>query len=333
MDIDNRTPFAYFHSRSLNSHGEFFDFCVMRGTYQITADGRLDRAASQVPPALTDGYYGDPLASSLRIENDLAPYKPRADIYFVDPVARSPEGGRQASWPVSVRVGPLHLQATVTGERTWTNTLLGGWNLSEPTPCDAVLLRFETAYGGASRSDPADRHPANPIGRGYCSRDELSRPCQLPSPQVLSHGPAPVRPGGSLEPIVLTPVHRGWAPRNSLGGTYDESWKATKWPLAPDDFRYDFYNCAPAALQLSGYLAGDEAVEVSGVGRRPGYRFSLPETRRPVLMMLAGSRVYLADFALDTLILDLEAEVVSLVWRAAFLRPSDVDAARLTFKE
>lgn len=333
MQIENTTPYPHFDSKFLTPQGDFLRFCVLRGTFQLVDGCRLELAPEQRGPVLVDEYYGDPKRSSLRVENDLAPYKPRADVYFVDPVTRSPSGEAERSWQVSVRLGSIRLRLRVTSPRAWRRANLGRWRLSEPAKCREVSIRFEEAYGGASPLSPANQCQENPVGRGYFlpSAAEVKT---VAAPQVEAID-APIHaigPGGI--PAGLTPIHRGWQPRASLAGTLNAAWMTTKWPLAPDDFQDAFYNCAPPELQLPGYLQGYEEVEVRAIGRRPLTRFHLPERRKPILLMYnQQGRVYRADFALDTLIVDLEADVVSLVWRAAFSTPEPVTAERLVLSE
>ena len=31
----------------------------------------------------------------------------------------------------------------------------------------------------------------------------------------------------------------------ALAGTYDDSWKQTRWPGLPEDFDFGYWNCAP----------------------------------------------------------------------------------------
>lgn len=331
MTIENQTPFSHFDSVALSPNGEFFRFCVVRGTFEINPDGVLEVSNSQPPPALEDEYYGDPTKSSLRIENDLAPIKPHAEIYFVDPVARPESGRPETSWDVSIRVGDLSCRLRAYGERSWYRSLLGAWKLTEPVASEHIPITFERAYGGADSHNAGKVIEENPVGvGGFFESDQK----ELIAPQIETFDSPIVAPGPGGKAVGLTPVHRGWLPRRALGGTFDADWKTKKFPLAPDDFSNAFFNCAPRELQYSGFLAGDEWVEFTGLGPADITRFQLPGRRKPVLLMLNQTgTVYKADFELDTVIFALENRLVTLLWRAAFSTPQPVDAERLIYSE
>ncbi|MGO9769062.1 MAG: DUF2169 domain-containing protein, partial [Roseiarcus sp.] len=58
----------------------------------------------QPPILLQDVFYGEPNASSLRRQSDLAPGRLATDVTF-EAIARAPEGKLLPSWPVAVMIG------------------------------------------------------------------------------------------------------------------------------------------------------------------------------------------------------------------------------------
>ena len=50
---------------------------------------------------------------------------------------------------------------------------------------------------------------------------------------------------GDYPVVGLGAVGRWWQPRLALAGTYDDSWKQTRWPGLPEDFDFGYWNCAP----------------------------------------------------------------------------------------
>jgi len=87
-------------------------------------------------------------------------------------------------------------------------------------------------------------------------------------------------------------------------------------PLLPLDFDRAFFNAAPRGLVSKGHLRGDEAVRVSGASPEGRVEFALPGVPPP------RCRIALRDgedesFAtnLDTVIIDLDARRLVLLWR------------------
>src|SRR5262249_40669920 len=141
METDNLTPFPEFSFQSIDNSGQVIDTFVVRAIFEISERGELRIAENQLGPQLTDSYYGDPKLSSLRFEHGRTPVKPRGELYFVDPVARSPKGNPSTGWPISIRVGPIKYDFYVTGPRYFRRTRFSSWRLSEPELCTEVEVR------------------------------------------------------------------------------------------------------------------------------------------------------------------------------------------------
>ena len=52
-------------------------------------------------------------------------------------------------------------------------------------------------------------------------------------------------PWGAYRPMALGPVGRGWRPRLSYAGTYDQHWIDEVFPFLPADFDDRYYQAAP----------------------------------------------------------------------------------------
>jgi hypothetical protein len=195
-----------------------------------------------------------------------------------------------------------------------------------------VQLNFEQAWGGKAKTSD-DFCDANPVGKGYEALVDSS--CnRAPAPQIECAQNPVSSPDNSNVPIALCPVSRAWLPRRTFAGTYDQEWKEKKWPFSPDDFSDQFHSCSPAMLQRSGFWNGDEGIHLQNIGRRPEYRFKLNETRRPTLLLMGeNDSVYVADFNCDTIVLDLENDSVSMVWRSSFSTPHPTTYEKLVLAE
>ncbi|KVD71666.1 hypothetical protein WS62_10040 [Burkholderia sp. ABCPW 14] len=144
-----------------------------------------------VPLVMADEYEGETGTSSVKRESDLAPFKPKCDV-LVRATAHAPHGVPAASWPVRVRVfddGNMVVDKglRVTGARSFTKGWRG-WKLGDPEPAVAVPVRWEQAYGGASRVMLAAGETGasaelelnevcftNPLGRGWVEKRFLDR--------------------------------------------------------------------------------------------------------------------------------------------------------------
>lgn len=324
MRLANHTPFPALAFESLAPDGLVFITLVLKATFDILADGTLRLSPEQTPLALSDEHYGDPLASSVRVESDLAPFKPRADILFIDPVALAPGGRPARSWTVSVRVGSLRHELRVTGPRRWVRGVFRRWSLTDPEPATEVAVRHELAYGGQWREgDAGDACQENPVGTGVIGPAE--RRDGFPGPQV-EDPQSPVRGANRTDtrPTGLTPVGRGWLPRRMLAGTFDQRWLDEQWPKLPKDFRYRHHNAATEALQYEGYLIGGEPFVIEGLFPAGRISFSTPPLN---LLTVAGRRD--GSFSthpcrIDTAIIDATGGRVSFLARSVFAAAPDV---------
>lgn len=132
---------------------------------------------------------------------------------------------------------------------------------------------------------------SNPLGRGWIEerhietmrKAELEPLDRIPVPQIHALGGATVQPvcvrhpdridpespdefiriakGYGAHPAGLGIVGRPWVPRLQLAGTYDEKWKAERWPCLPNDFDFGYWNCAPRDQQLE-MLPPDARIEL-----------------------------------------------------------------------
>lgn len=200
---------------------------------------------------------------------DMGLPKPCAEI-LVAGSCRTPNARPLAAQEVSFRVGDVRRHIAVFGDRTRVDGVAG-----KPVPFTAIPLVWERAFGGPD-------FPANPLGRGL---DKDNAPGNLapnledPLHPLLSRDdlPAPVCPF-SID--LANPVRR------ALAGTFDDTWKRTRWPGYPDDMDPDFAHAAQKAQWLrtsnavSGFFKGDELVEMVGMHHlHPHMSMRLPGLR------------------------------------------------------
>lgn len=296
---------------------------VVKATFDLVHDGVCSIAETQVP-CLGEVPWEDGDPPSLRTESDYAVFKPRGEWYLS---GHAHVVGSRPTTVLSVeaRVGAQRKRLTVWGDRTWKRGVLGAVP-SEPEPFTRMPLRWERSFGGA-------QVPENPVGRGSDKRDDGAMLPNLEDPArpVLSRDDRP-------SPVGLFAIPAAWRARSRLTGTYDDVWKASRWPYFPRDFRLEFFQAAPPDQRLErGYWDGDEVIELVGlhpqvhrlrtrlpglharafierVSRPPGSpRLDLLE--RAELEAMGRPRLKEVELRLDTIVIDSDAGQVLCTFR------------------
>lgn len=106
MEFRNLTPYPAMAFDALDQHDQRFHVVVMRLTFELQDDGTLLLAPEQTSLVMTDEYYGEMNASSVRQESDLAPYKPHTDVIVIAN-ACAPQGRATDEFAVALKInGP-----------------------------------------------------------------------------------------------------------------------------------------------------------------------------------------------------------------------------------
>jgi hypothetical protein len=116
----------------------------------------------------------------------------------------------------------------------------------------------------------------------------------------------------------MGPLARSWEPRLGLAGTFDDAWRASRWPDLPLDFDFAHYNSAHPDLIAEVPLRGDEEIALEGVHPEGDLKLSLPAYRMALLFRLKDGALAPAPLFLDTLLVDVPKGRVHLTWRATF---------------
>jgi len=314
MDVLDETPFDTLVFESISHDGEPLQTVVVRASFDIVPGAILRPSPEQQAVVTADEYYGKPNVSSIRYPNDLAPYKPNADI-IINATAECPYGNPAEVWPVRVKVGQLTKSFLVTGPRSWRKGLFG-WKLGDLEPCSSVPIRYEYAYGGECEQESDHKlWERNPIGCGFGSPRNVDGD-RLPAPQIVSQN-APIdriSEEGVTEGLGATAP--AWLPRRDFAGDFGdgENWAKARAPLMPDDFKYDFFNAAHPDLIYDGFLQGGESVRLEGI-KAEKLEFELPIFEFAMVITDKASFEYGSFGLLDTLHIDSEEMKSYMVWR------------------
>ncbi|UYV13426.1 MAG: DUF2169 domain-containing protein [Phycisphaera sp.] len=304
MEIQNLTPmpFAMMHGRlGFPAHSLSL---IVRGTFKLV-EGKPAEALEE-QPAIGGDVLDD--QDRLRYEGEFVPFKPKADLLLVGH-CHTPSGQALQSCPVLFRVGQTERLLGVFGDRRWQKKMLGLVPIrSDPEPFTTMSITYDRAFGGANSK-------ANPIGIGANSEREHRLP-NIEDPHDLIGSPT-----HSPTPAGFGPLPRDWALRSGKLGTYRKDYLQTRWPWFPEDFDPTYWNAAPPPMQVD-YLKGDERVYLQNLvadkpefdGTLPGLRVRCFVTRKPTEESdEEGSQE--VPMHLDTLWVDTDEMVVTLVWR------------------
>lgn len=329
MDLLNYTPFSpfVFESRDWDEDDHFV--IVVRGTFKVVPGRSLIPIPEQQPIVVADQYYGEPLKSSLRSDSDLAPFKLASDIFLVGS-AKSPGGEPCRRWRTALQAGSLRYEADVTGPRNWSYTSVGGWSLSSPEPCRLVPLKHEMAFGGSVGDGAEDAFPLNPVGLGYSTRRSRRTLEPFPAPQIESPGHPISDIAADYDPAGYAPIPKTSPQRLQYAGTYDDAWKESRWPNLPEDFDYRYYNAARPELQVEEMLRGDEEFKLEGFQHEGPVTFRLPGYTLRGSIQDEDDYTTAVDLSLDTVEIDVDNWVASLVWRGSELKTDEIEQVTLT---
>lgn len=312
MQVTNRTPGKHLALPLKDKDGRDQVAVIVKYTYRVDADGRVERDPEGRDPLPIDEPNGeDPATSSIKRPSDLFDYKPGTDVVLIG--AAMPRDGA-TSVDVSLEVGAIRKVVRAHGTRAWQKGLLGGLRPGPAMPIRApVPLVYELAYGGLDLADPASPlgEPRNYVGRGV-ARDQ-ARLVDTPAAQLELPG-KPVGDRGCV-PASFGPLHRHWEPRARFAGTYDDAWQRSRMPLLPRDFDARFNVCVPDDQHAMHPLRGDEPFVVLGATRSGAWRFRLPRDA-PRFQSLAGGTRRNHATHLDTVVVDATEMVVECTWRA-----------------
>ncbi|WP_075335897.1 DUF2169 family type VI secretion system accessory protein [Archangium gephyra] len=304
-------------SVSMDKAGREFCVIVVKGTFSIGADGSTKLADEQAPLVYADEHFGEPASTSIRYECDFAMSKPRTDV-IVNGQAVAPGGKRVSSLLVSLEIGHLNKKVLVIGDRHWERGLVG-IRASEPAPFVQIPLVYERAFGGTDYSHPDSRHHGaelrNPVGRGFRKNPKAGDVEGLPLPNIEAPQQLISTWKDTPPPAGFSGLGRGWLPRITYAGTYDERWMTEVRPLLPHDFDPQYFLSAPRDQQVP-HLKGGEIIRCTNMTLDRELRVQVPSIQVPITCRFQSRNEQISPI-LDTVVLEPDRRRLLAVWRAA----------------
>jgi uncharacterized protein YjbI with pentapeptide repeats len=304
---------------------------LVKATFALGADGDADLVAPE-PVEREDRFHDDDPSQSLRSASDTAPYLPGAGVVLTGHAHASDATGPVIGLSARLalfRGGPL-LDKTihVFGDPTPGSIA--------PTPFQRMPLVYERAAGGPS-------HPWNPVG--VSEAGEGARADALdPAMGARRARPNLVNPASPHRPACFGPIAPHWALRKRLFNGFEPGAARRSAQLGspgadpaaarraevldiPADFDFRAFNPAPFDQQIP-FLQGDEQILLENLSaERRFVSTRLPSARARVRRYridaaLAGGSQEIPLVA-DTLVIDGDRQIASLVWRGNFATESE----------
>lgn len=291
---------------------------IVKATYDIRPGQppRISETPREV--RMGDEPWGAPELADLKLPGDFCIAKPGTD-FIVSGHAVAPAGIPVSCMDVGIRVAGRIKMLRVHGPRTWRRGVLGVAP-SASEPMERTPLAWSRAYGGLDLSDPQRplEEARNPVGSGVARQPE--RLAGSPAPQIEAPGEPIAAAGGRYVPVGCAPLGRNFEPRRKLAGTHDAAWLRSGYPARPADYRPEHERCAAPDLQFAEPLRGGEPVRLVGVHAAGALEFALPKWLVRMDAQIDGKLVERRPH-LDTVVVDTDAMVLELVWRALFRCP------------
>lgn len=268
------------------SKGELHATVIVKATFAFAQAAEMSRTPPQEVIRAEVHESNNP-ARCVRLTSDLAPYLARADVLMTGH-AHAPAGGPAKR--VQVRLG-LFDGASPILDKTVVAEDAAGFS--------RMPLVYERALGGMG-------HPENPFG---------------------SATPTLIDPIDSTCPAGFGAISRTWPVRKQLLGSTPR--KQLDAPIAeiPDGFDWSYFQSAPRSQQVP-FLRGDEWIVIDGVHPTlPRLQTRLPHARGLArvfgLAALGVKEGQPLDLQADTLRIDADNELCTLVFRGSFRLPSE----------
>lgn len=318
MDIVSLCPLKVSGFEWLSSGGARALTVMCKATFDLRP-GEATLAEEQEAPNDRDLYWNDDPSCSVRSPSDRAPYKPRADVVLVGHVY--PPGERPApSFTARIVVGEVDKSIEIGYDR---GLQLPGGQLLYGPHVSTMELRRERASAGLDTTNPVGtRFHAEPDQYEMAALEDL----QPAETYIASRGE-------TIEPLSFAPIPPTWPSRAQRLGPYAKTFATHGWensPL-PVDFDYSYFNVAPQDQQVTALRPNERIVLENLHAEHARLATILPGIwPRAIVDRATGEREEIALVA-DTLWIDVDREICSLLWRGRIWLRHAQEAGRVVF--
>jgi hypothetical protein len=303
---------------TFDRHGNDVAVVVAKMAYAVSPQGKVTVDFRPVR-------WSDVLSSrgGIKYPGDLCDEKPGTDVALIG-TAHPPRGKSVDRFYVGLTVSNdttvlLRKTVQVFGKRTYLSdkrgVVPGPSAIAGPTP-----LVYALCWGGRTEStDPAlfAEEPQNPFGRGFAREPSTLVGTDAHVLEPVTEPSVTVHPSHGC----FAPVPADVEPRRTLAGTYDAEWARKRAPIKPRDFDPLHNAWATPGLHASKPLFGTETFEISGVLPEGPWRFTLPDYAPLFESRSIGPGWTRHTTHLDGVLIDADARVAELTWRAAIPLP------------
>lgn len=318
MQVYNRTSFDHGVTMGMDVAGREFLSLVVKGTYGFPdhRDQRPVPCPYQSPLVMADEHTGAPGFSATKWETDYAFRKAKCDV-VLQGAAYAPGGKPCERVQVGLKVGAMVKTFHVVGAREW-RVLGPAITATRPHPFVRMEFGYDTAFGGACTLDPENDQPSaylpNPVGMGFATVKNQSRLDGTLLPNTEELNAEVTSPYSPYKPMSFGPIARVSPTRAKYAGTYDQNWQDDVFPFLPKDFDERYYQQAGTDQQIEFPKGGADVVLVN-LTPRGKEAFYLPATELPIQIFRGRKTALQANPRPDTVLIDAEARMFSLVWR------------------
>ncbi|MBK8255879.1 MAG: DUF2169 domain-containing protein [Polyangiaceae bacterium] len=286
-----------------HGQGGFAFTVVCKATFELRPN--LSPLAVAQEPIVAADVYGGP-AGGITAATDLVPFKKRPEVMIIGHVY-APEGRQVTSLNARVSVGEIDKTIQVVGDRDFC---LDG-RRSDPTPFSRVALSWDRAAGGPDTSNPAGVR----IGEG-ATADFFGR---ITAPNFYPAGFNLTGRNDVVHPVCFAPIAPLWPSRAMCLYRHASGWDPKRWndrPLPEIDLAY--FNAAPSDQQRSNPF-GDDVLYLEYLHPRAPQLSTRLAAVTPVVTADMGGGPQAVQLRCDTLVIDTDRGLASLVWRAHLL--------------
>lgn len=269
--------------------------CVIKASYRFTPQGKL-KLQRGICIEETDQYYGDPAGSSLKIANEITPYKQGSEILLYGTAqsthekSTAVEVGIKIVWPDRI----WEKQLRIFGPRKWQSILMG-YIPGKPEILQPLVLRYEYAFGGQDQRGRKKFYELNPVGQGFT---ESSGYKDLALPQIENV---------LINTIKDRPIPAGFGP-------IPTTWKLTKKNNKEQSIST---SVAPADQCFTNTFKGDEKIHLKNLVRSSPNNIcslTLPKIK-PTLDLYLNEKMQPLELLCDRVVINTDLMNLNMIWR------------------